>query len=180
MPRIYPEFVPRSHTHQRTRQSTCRHRRAVTTLFQTLFRTFPHSQSWKWASLHRDQLWAQSESSVDWSDNKTSMQQWTGAASAILTCFLTSLMVCWSCAMNLKEWRGTTLSSWSAVSSSMAGYCTSPDGTQILCTGEYLHAQTTPITNHTHKRPRRTCKSTWSPPCQGCQNQYTFNGNYNN
>lgn len=42
--------------------------------------------------------------------------------------------------MNLKEWRGTTRSSWSAVRSNTAGYCTSPAGTVMLCNGEYLHS----------------------------------------
>ena len=40
--------------------------------------------------------------------------------------------------MNLKECKGTTLSSWSAVRRSMAGYCVSPGGTVMLCSGEYL------------------------------------------
>ena len=55
-----------------------------------------------------------------------------------LTCFSTPLMTWCSWAMYLKECRGTTLSSWSAVSNSMDGYCTLPGGTAMLCRGEYL------------------------------------------
>lgn len=42
-------------------------------------------------------------------------------------------------AMYLREWRGTTRSSWSPVSRSTAGYWTPlPSGTQMLWSGEYL------------------------------------------
>ena len=54
------------------------------------------------------------------------------------TWFCWSFMVCCSCEMNLNECSGTTRSSWSAVSSSTAGYWTSGGGTVMLCSGEYL------------------------------------------
>lgn len=45
-------------------------------------------------------------------------------------------------AMYLREWRGTTRSSWSPVSRSTAGYWTPlPSGTQMLWSGEYLARQ---------------------------------------
>ncbi len=45
-------------------------------------------------------------------------------------------------AKSFKEWRGTTRSSWSAVNSMVAGYCTPgvcSHGRRTLCSGEYLH-----------------------------------------
>lgn len=55
-----------------------------------------------------------------------------------LTCFWQSFRVCWSSAMNFREWDGTTRSSWSPVSSNTAGYWVSPSGTLMLWRGEYL------------------------------------------
>lgn len=55
------------------------------------------------------------------------------------TCFLHCATRCCNSAMNLRECSGTTLSSWSPVSNSVAGYW-APDcsGSLILCSGEYL------------------------------------------
>ena len=58
-----------------------------------------------------------------------------------LVCLGQSRMTCCSCAMYLREWRGTTRSSWSAVNSSVAGYCLSPSGTATLWSGELLQGK---------------------------------------
>ena len=55
-----------------------------------------------------------------------------------LTCFSFLASLCCSSAMNLSECRGTTLSSWSPVISSMAGYCPPLGSSGMLCRGEYL------------------------------------------
>lgn len=56
-----------------------------------------------------------------------------------LVCLGLGLTTYCSVAINFREWRGTTRSSWSAVSSKVAGYWTpSPCGNLILWSGEYL------------------------------------------
>ena len=61
-----------------------------------------------------------------------------------LFCFRLRPTRCWRVAMNLREWSGTTRSSWSAVRRSMDGYwISSASGSFTLCSGEYLKGKGT-------------------------------------
>ena len=97
-----------------------------------------------------------------------------GRGHNIHTCFVCPDMVYCSCEMNLYECRGTTLSSWSAVRSSIAGYCTSPLGTDMLCNGENLEQATFRTAKYTHTSlpPPSTCEASGSQVL--CQDHHSL------
>lgn len=64
-----------------------------------------------------------------------------------LTWFLLFPTSCWSCEMNLNECKGTTRSSWSAVSNNIQGYWASSRDL-IVCKGEYLEVMKTTVKNN--------------------------------